>query len=151
MKIRISISLSALLLLTAMTGASIAVSASENTSRHTKHTQATQLQWEDSGFGPKISMVNGDPTKGPHVTYVRFTAGMTTPLHSHTSDYIGIVISGTSMHWEPGKPETKKLLSPGAHWFVPGNVPHVSECLPGMECIMAIYQQAAIDFLPTKE
>jgi len=54
------------------------------------------------------------------------------------------------MHWEPGKPETKKQLGAGAHWFIPGDLPHVSECLPGAECLMALYQRASMDFLPVK-
>ncbi len=114
----------------------------------TNHTSATELKWVESGFGPTVSPVNGDASKGDHVTYVKFTAGMTTPLHTHTHDYVGIVLSGVSMHWEPGKPETKKQLSAGAHWFMPGNVAHVSECLPGAECVMAIIQKANIDFIP---
>lgn len=114
----------------------------------TRHTAATELAWVDSGFGPLVSPVNGDFSSDRHVTYVKFNAGMATPLHTHTHDYVGIVITGVSMHWEPGKPETKKQLSAGAHWFMPANVKHVSECLPGVECIMAIYQQKHMDFLP---
>ncbi len=123
--------------------------AAKNTAP-TAHTAADELSWVESGFGPQVSPVSGDFSSEGHVTYVKFPAGMTTPLHTHTHDYVGIVVTGVSMHWEPGKPETKKKLSAGAHWFVPANTPHVSECLPGVECIMAIYQQAAMDFLPHK-
>ena len=122
--------------------------ASGSATEQTSHTAATELQWGPSGFGPQISPVNGHPAEGKHVTYVKFTAGMKTELHTHSVDYVGIVISGVTMHWEPGKPDTEKQLSTGAHWFVPADVPHVSECLPGAECIMAIYQQGAMDFLP---
>lgn len=116
--------------------------------KSTSYTAATELNWQDSGFGPLVSPVFGNFAKGLHVTYVKFPAGMATPLHNHSHDYVGLVVTGVSMHWEPGKPETKKPLSAGAHWFMPGNVDHVSECLPGAECIMAIYQQQAMDFLP---
>lgn len=122
--------------------------ASVNATEQTSHTTATELLWGPSGFGPQISLVNGHPSEGKHVTYVKFTAGMKTELHTHSVDYVGIVISGVTMHWEPGKPDTKKQLSAGAHWFVPSDVPHVSECLPGAECIMAIYQQDTMDFVP---
>lgn len=122
-----------------------------NDKEQTSHTPATELQWGPSGFGPQISPVNGHPTHGKHVTYVKFSAGLKTELHRHSVDYIGIVISGVTMHWEPGKPDTRKQLSTGAHWFVPANVPHVSECLPGAECIMAIYQQDAMDFIPVTQ
>ncbi len=122
-----------------------------NSESGTVYTGATELKWMDSGFGPTVSPINGDFSKGRHVTYVKFSAGMKTPLHTHTHDYVGIVLSGVSMHWEPGKPETKKPLSAGAHWFMPGNVAHVSECLPGTECIMAIIQKQNMDFLPAKQ
>jgi len=112
------------------------------------HTASNELRWIDSGFGPSVSAVNGDFSSGAHITYVKFSAGMTTPLHTHSHDYVGIVLTGVSMHWLPGKPETKKKLSAGAHWFMPANVEHVSECLPGVECIMALYQQNSMDFLP---
>lgn len=113
----------------------------------TAYTEASELAWVKAPFGPDVSMVNGDFSKEGHITYVRFPAGFATPLHTHSHDYVGVVITGVSMHWEPGKPETKKKLSAGAHWFMPENVKHVSECLPGAECIMAIYQKAAMDFI----
>ncbi|MFK7992764.1 MAG: hypothetical protein AB8B87_01410 [Granulosicoccus sp.] len=128
---------------------SVSVLADEN--RPASHTAATELLWVDSGFGPQVSPVFGQLSKGGHVTFVKFAAGMTTPLHKHTHDYTGVVITGISMHWEPGRPETKKQLSAGAHWFMPANVEHVSECLPGVECIMALYQNDFMDFIPAKK
>ena len=128
--------------------AALSISTNVIAASNTDYTEASELTWVKAPFGPDVSMVNGDFSKGGHVTYVKFPAGMATPLHTHTHDYVGIVVTGVSMHWEPGKPETKKKLSAGAHWFMPGNVKHVSECLAGSECIMAIYQQDAMDFLP---
>ncbi len=116
----------------------------------TGHTSVTELKWMDSGFGPTVSPVFGDFSKSNHITYVKFPAGMKTPAHTHSHDYVGLVITGVSMHWEPGKPETKKPLSAGSHWFMPGGVQHISECLPGSECIMAIYQKNRMDFTPVQ-
>lgn len=127
-----------------------AVAGGNHSTGKTTHTSATELQWVDSGFGPTVSPVSGDFSKAGHVTYVKFPAGMKTPIHTHSHDYVGLVITGVSMHWEPGKPESKKPLSAGSHWFMPGGVQHVSECLPGAECIMAIYQQNMMDFLPVQ-
>ena len=136
--------------LLAVTSAGAVADATENDHQST-HTAATELNWIDSGFGPQVSPVSGDFSKGEHVTYVKFAAGVATPLHTHTADYVGIVITGVTMHWEPGKPETEKQLSAGAHWFMPANVEHVSECLPGTECIMALYQSSPMDFLPKEQ
>ena len=139
-----------LFVLLAVTSAVVVADSTENVHLST-HTAATELHWVDSGFGPQVSPVIGDFSKGEHVTYVKFTAGMTTSLHTHTADYVGIVITGVTMHWEPGKSETEKQLSTGAHWFMPADVRHVSECLPGAECIMALYQSRPMDFLPTAQ
>lgn len=143
-----TLTVSAVLL--AVTSAS-AVADTTGKDDQSTHTAATELQWVDSGFGPQVSPVNGDFSKGEHVTYVKFAAGVATPLHTHTADYVGIVITGVTKHWEPGKPETEKQLSTGAHWFMPANVRHVSECLPGAECIMALFQSRPMDFLPTSQ
>ncbi|MBX2839600.1 MAG: DUF4437 domain-containing protein [Gammaproteobacteria bacterium] len=124
------------------------VSASKTS--ESARTSEGELQWLDSGFGPTVSPVFGDFSKSTHVTFVRFTSGMTTPLHTHTADYTGVVLTGVTKHWEPGKPETEKTLPAGSHWFIPGGVPHVSECLPGAECVMALYQQGAMDFKPVE-
>lgn len=137
--------------LIALMGITFMANASANSEPATSHTAATELQWVDSGFGPLVSPIHGDMGSGQHITYVRFGAGLATPLHTHTHDYVGIVLSGVAMHWEPGKPQTRKMLSAGAHWFMPANVEHVSECLPGAECIMAIYQQNSMDFIPTEK
>lgn len=108
------------------------------------------LQWNKTPFGPEASVVSGDFSKGGHITFIRFPAGMKTPIHTHSHDYIGIVISGVTRHYLPGKPETKTRLAAGSHWNIPANVQHISECLPGTECVMAIYQDNNFDFLPSK-
>ncbi len=125
--------------------------AAQGGSANATHTASMDLQWGKTPFGPEASPVNGDFTSGGHITYIRFPAGMTTPLHTHSADYVGIVVTGSTRHWLPGQPETRKLLPPGSHWFIPANVEHVSECLPGAECIMAIYQQQPFDFQPIEQ
>ena len=109
-----------------------------------------ELKWQKTPFGPLASSVSGDFSSTGHTTYIKFPAGMVTPIHTHTHDYVGIVLSGTTMHWEPGKPETQVRLPVGSHWTVPAGVTHVSECLHGEECIMAISQTEAFDFIPVK-
>jgi hypothetical protein len=112
------------------------------------HVTPPEIMWEVSPFGPEMWKVQGDFLQGAHVTYIKFAAGTTTPLHIHSEDYVGIVVAGTTRHTIRGKLETWKLLPPGSHWFIPANVGHVSECLSGFECIMAITQKAAFDFIP---
>ena len=113
-------------------------------------TAVGEIQWSKTPFGPLASSVFGDFSTGEHVTYIQFPAGMKTPVHTHSHDYVGIVVSGTTRHFEPGKPETEKELPAGSHWSIPADLPHVSECLPGSDCVMAIYQTANFDFLPVE-
>ncbi len=112
------------------------------------HVIPTEIEWQVSPFGPEMWSAQGDFLTGAHVTYIKFPAGTITPLHVHSVDYLGIVIAGTTRHTIRGELESKKVLPPGSHWFIPANAEHVSECLPGFECIMAITQSSAFDFIP---
>jgi quercetin dioxygenase-like cupin family protein len=105
-----------------------------------------ELRWADTGLGPMASSVNGDFSKGAHVTFLKFAAGAKTPLHLHSADYVGIVLSGNARHPVKGVAESEKILPPGSHWFMPANVEHVSECLPGAECVFALIQDEKFDF-----
>ncbi len=111
-------------------------------------TPAGDIAWGETPFGPLASSVFGDFLAGQHITFIKFPAGMQTPVHTHTHDYVGIVISGVTRHFEPGKPETKVDLPAGSHWSIPADLLHVSECLPGADCVMAIYQDESFDFHP---
>jgi len=112
------------------------------------HTASTELKWMETPIGAFVSPLAGDMNASEHITYIRFSAGMQTPVHTHTHAYVGIVVTGTTQHWIPGKPETRKDLAPGSHWSIPAGQPHVSECKAGMDCIMAVVQEGAFDFLP---
>ena len=109
------------------------------------------IEWQLSPFGPEIWSVDGDLLLGKHITYIKFAAGTITPVHIHSARYVGIVVTGITRHWVPGKDETKKLLPPGSHWEIPANQEHVSECLSGVECVMAIIQDQAFDFIPLRD
>jgi len=133
----------------ALSISSFTVNADDDHDKNIKsHVAATEIIWETSSFGPEIWKVYSDLTKGEHITYIKFAAGTVTPLHIHSADYVGIDITGTTRHRIVGKEGTNKLLPPGSHWMIKANEQHVSECLPGLECIMAIYQKDAFDFIP---
>ena len=111
------------------------------------NTPTLNLRWVETPIGPMASPVSGDFTTGAHITYLKFPAGMKTPPHTHSADYVGIVISGNTRHTVKGVPETERTLPPGSHWFMPANVEHVSECIQGTECVMALIQGEKFDFL----
>ena len=111
------------------------------------NTPTSDLRWVATPIGPMASPVSADFTKGAHVTYLKFPAGAKTSLHTHSAGYVGIVISGNTRHTVKGVPETERILPPGSHWFIPANVEHVSECIPGAECVMALVQDEKFDFV----
>ena len=115
------------------------------------YTRASDVAWANSDLGVKLFGVFGDSSKGPHITYVKFKAGQATPPHTHTGSYTGVILEGTGRHYLPGRPETKMDLPIGSTWFMPANVEHVSECMPGSECIFVVYQQGHFDFHPVKK
>lgn len=133
-----------------MIGIGCAQVVAGNVDQPSRHTAAQEVQWGKTPFGPLASPISGNFAEGEHITFIKFPAGMKTPLHTHSHDYVGIVISGVTRHFTPGKPETKKPLPQGSHWFIPANLPHVSECLPGADCVMALYQANAMDFVPAQ-
>ena len=109
----------------------------------------TELKWQETPIGVLASPVAGDFTMGGHVTYLKFPAGAKPPAHTHSADYTGIVLFGNMRHEVKGAPETQRSLPPGSYWSIPANVEHVSECLPGTECVAVLMQNEKFDFLPT--
>ena len=124
--------------------------ATANQAESSSRTPASEVAWGPTPFGPEAAAVEGDFSTGQHVTLIRFSDGLITPAHTHTHDYVGIVISGTTRHFLPNDPSTRIELPAGSHWFIPGGLPHVSECISGSECVMALIQKDAFDFLPTE-
>ena len=119
-------------------------------SAKTTRTPVSALQWTTLPNGRQVSPVWGDMKTGSHITFIKFRPGMKTAPHTHSNDYVGIVVKGTARHYEPGIPQTKTILPAGSHWAIPANVVHISECLPGSECVFAIRQNAAFDIKPAK-
>jgi quercetin dioxygenase-like cupin family protein len=116
----------------------------------TKRTTADAITWMETGFGPWAAPVSGDFSKGKHITMIKFSPGMKTPVHIHTNSYVGVMISGTTKHYEVGKPETETVLGAGSHWSVHGGVEHISECIGTVDCISVVYQDEPFDYLPNK-
>ena len=132
----------------AMTGGAVtAVHAADQATR----TPLSDIKWTKSPLGVEVFGAFGDASKGPHITYIKFTPGQKTPVHTHSADYTGVVVAGTGRHYLPGKPETETELPVGSTWFMPANLEHISECMPGAACIFAVYQQGPNDFIEVKK
>ncbi|HEU0033366.1 MAG TPA: cupin domain-containing protein [Kofleriaceae bacterium] len=102
--------------------------------------------------GPKLGALTGDPKKGPYMGLLQIPAGMVEPMHSHTGDYEGVMIEGTSSHWLKGEDSTKaKKLPPGSYYTMPGKVEHQSACDQGKDCLILIIQKTKFDVIPSKD
>lgn len=126
------------------------LSPAEKETRMSTRTTVSDLSWKEVSTGRSVSPVYGDMKTGKHITFIKFSPGLKTEPHTHTHDYVGIVVQGTARHYQPGVPETETVLPAGSHWSIPGNVVHISECLSDSACIFAIYQEAAFDRKPSK-
>ena len=128
----------------------VTAQAVDGEARMTTRSPVSELSWTEVSKGRSVSPVYGDMKTGKHITFIRFAPGMKTVPHTHSNDYVGIVVKGTARHFQPGFPETETVLPAGSHWAIPGEVVHISECLPGSECVFAIYQEAPFDRKPVK-
>src|SRR5437867_2586538 len=86
--------------------------------------------------GPTLAKLWGDPTKGPYGAIEKFPAGFSAPLHTHSADHKIVIISGTWIHGEEGKPEVR--LGAGSYLFQPANQKHTTACDAASECVFFI-------------
>jgi len=106
----------------------------------------TEMKFVDTGIGPlKAAPGFGDFTKGAHSTFIKLPAGFVTPLHVHTADYYGVVISGVVANAVDAS-VTDVPLAPGSYWFQKGKAAHVTKCLSATECVLFITQPSKFDF-----
>jgi uncharacterized protein DUF4437 len=95
--------------------------------------------------GPQSAILNGDPKSGPVSFLLKYRG--TSPLHSHTSDYQAVLISGSAAHYAEGKDGEAKASGPGTFWFQPGKQVHGDRC-ESEECIIYVSMPGGMDFIP---
>ena len=115
--------------------------------------EASALKWADmdpkGAPGVKISDVWGDHTKGAFGAFIKFPAGFSAPLHTHTNDFKVVVISGTFVQAPEGKPEMR--LGPGSYEMQPGgNYKHTTMCDKASECEIFVQGNGKFDLKPVE-
>lgn len=90
----------------------------------------------------------GDLGKGAHGTFIRMPAGFVSPVHIHTGDYWGVVISGVAVNGLPGS--TDVPLPVGSYWLQKGGEQHVTKCVSPNECLFFIGQSSKFDYLTSE-
>jgi hypothetical protein len=110
---------------------------------------AAGLTWTTNERGVSFAHAWGDASVGPHGLFVRFPAGYGSPLHVHTADYHGVVITGTVVN-PMDDASAGPDLRPGSYWFVPGGRKHVTRCVSATECVIYVHQREKFDFVPVR-
>lgn len=110
---------------------------------------AADLKWMDLTGGPpgvKIVDLWGDHTKGAYGSLMKFPAGFSAPLHTHTSELRIVVVSGTIIHTPEGKPAVR--LGPGSYMLQPGgSYPHGTACDKASECVFFCESDGKFDLV----
>jgi len=108
-----------------------------------------EMKWvvpPDAPPGVQVAVLRGDPARGSFAAMHRFVAGFEEPLHSHSSNYRGVVVSGTLLQTVEG--ERDRSLTAGSYFSYPGKTKHRSRCAAGAECVVFVECDGAWDVLP---
>ena len=111
---------------------------------------AADLKWEPFfPGGPDEAFLVGskESKKGPTAFFIRFKPGFDSGWHVHESAYTGIVLSGTIV--ETSKGDVARLGA--GSYYVQPTVVHKTECAPGADCLVYIYEEGKFSFTPTDE
>jgi quercetin dioxygenase-like cupin family protein len=127
------------------------VSAQAATGKAPVFMPAADLKWAplDPTGAPGVMSADvwGDHTKGAFGGFTKFPAGFQTPLHTHTSEYKIVVVSGTFLQGPEGKPVVR--LGPGSYLVQPaGSYRHTTGCDKASECVIFIQSEGKFDLIP---
>ncbi len=112
-------------------------------------TPAQSMKWADVPDAPglKMSVVEGDATKGPHHFFLKLPAGFTAPVHHHSADHFGTVVSGTLVLTVDGK---DNVLPTGSYLGFTQKTKHATRCEKGADCVLFISTKGAWDIVPAE-
>jgi quercetin dioxygenase-like cupin family protein len=98
--------------------------------------------------GLKMAVLMGDPMKGASAFHMQLPPGADTGMHSHTSAYSALVLSGTPSHWVDGGEKEKDLNVAGTFWTQKGGEMHSDACRGDGPCTVFVHMPGAMDMTP---
>jgi mannose-6-phosphate isomerase-like protein (cupin superfamily) len=106
-----------------------------------------EIKWSEvpGMAGVQIAAVEGDPGKGPSHFFLKFAAGFAAPLHHHTADHSGTVVSGTLALTVDGK---EQKLPAGSFFAFSGKTKHATRCEAGADCVLSMDVRGKWDVVP---
>lgn len=103
--------------------------------------------WETTPEGVAFAPLQGDRFQEPYQAMVRLPGGTISPPHVKSANMSGVMLEGEMIHYPQGtNPETAKAVGPGAFYFIPAGMAHVSACISAVPCVVYLYQDNAFDF-----
>ena len=109
---------------------------------------ADDIQFEQVAPFVKMGSAWGNRATGKHGTFGEFPAKASSPAHTHTGAYHGIVISGVMTNPFEGESNPVKM-GPGSYWYVPAGMEHVTACVSDEPCRFYFHADSSFDFAPT--
>ncbi len=109
-------------------------------------TSAQQVKWGSAGVpGVSIASVDGDQASGASHFFLKYAAGMKTPLHYHSADHHVVTVGGNLVLVVDGRDH---VLAPGSYFLLKNKTPHAARCEGSQDCVMFIDARAAWDVVP---
>jgi mannose-6-phosphate isomerase-like protein (cupin superfamily) len=105
------------------------------------------LKWKAMGNGITAASVSGDMEKGPSRFFLKYPAGLVTPLHHHTANHHVTLISGSITLTVGGK---EHRLGPGAYFMLGDRAPHIAKVEGNEEAVFFIQAEAPWDVVMAK-
>ena len=105
------------------------------------------LKWKSMGNGIAAAPVSGDMDKGPSRFFLKYPAGLVTPMHHHTANHHVTMISGTITLNVGGK---EHRLGPGAYFMLGDKAAHIAKVEGSEDAVMFIQAEAPWDVVMKK-
>lgn len=104
-----------------------------------ERTTADAVPYQQLFPGASVSVLYGGMDQGvPTLQLGKIGAGVTFPVHSHSSGYHAVVVAGRFQHWEEGDAERGPIMTAGSHYYQPGGNLHYDSCLGPEDCILTV-------------
>ncbi|MBZ0089939.1 MAG: cupin domain-containing protein [Thermoanaerobaculia bacterium] len=104
------------------------------------------LVWTDAAIpGVASAAVEGDMAKGSSHFYLRYAAGLVTPLHHHSPDHYVTTLAGALTLVVDGK---EHRLAPGSYFALLGKTAHTARCEGNEDCLMFVDARGPWDVVP---
>jgi quercetin dioxygenase-like cupin family protein len=108
-----------------------------------------EIKWQDvpNAKGVQLAALQGDPSKGASHFFLKFAPGFSAPVHHHSANHYGTVVSGTVVLSVDGQ---ERKLPAGSYFAFTGKKPHATRCEAGADCVLSIDARGKWDVVQKK-